>query len=125
MELVQRALGDARPIVSWINLVEVDYQLRRRHGAEQAATVLSELRDKIEAELPGVERMRQAAALKAVHPIALADCFAIATASAAATTLITGDPEIIERQADFDCPVVDARGLGLSYAAGISRRFSR
>lgn len=109
MELVQRALDGERPMVSWINLVEVDYQLRRRHGAEEAAIVISELRGRIDAELPGVERMRQAAALKAAHPIALADCFAIATATAADTTLITGDPEIIEREADFECPVADAR----------------
>lgn len=54
-------------------------------------------------------RMRAVAALKAEHPIALADCFAIATAAAKGATLITRDPEIIGRTDEIPCAVRDAR----------------
>ena len=56
--------------------------MRRQHGAQDADAVLGRLRELVDAELPGVARMRAVAALKAEHPIALADCFAIATAAA-------------------------------------------
>jgi hypothetical protein len=59
--------------------------------------------------LPGVVRLRAVAALKAEHPIVLAACFAIATAAAKNTTLITGDPEIIDRTDEIPCAVTDAR----------------
>jgi hypothetical protein len=49
------------------------------------------------------------AALKAEHPIALADCFAIATAAAGGVELITGDPEIVLRRAEMPCEIIDAR----------------
>jgi hypothetical protein len=42
----------------------------------------SEPRELVDEELPGVARMRAVAVLKAEHPIALAGCFAIATAAA-------------------------------------------
>jgi predicted nucleic acid-binding protein len=53
--------------------------------------------------------MRSVAALKADHPIALADCFAIATAAAKGAALITGDPEIVDRAEQLPCAVIDAR----------------
>jgi uncharacterized protein with PIN domain len=111
-EIVQATFDSGRPTISWINLVEIEYQLRRRHGAEEAELVLSRLRALVEEELPGVARMRAVAALKAEHPLALADCFAIATAAARSATLITGDPEIIDRADLFPCAVTDARALG-------------
>ncbi len=106
---VQATFDQGRPLISWINLVEVEYQLRRRHGAEEAARTLDALRELVDEELPGVSRMRAVAALKAEHPIALADCFAIAAAAAAGAELITGDPEITERAGQLPCDVVDAR----------------
>lgn len=109
-ELIQRALDSERPAISWINLVEVEHRVRREHGAEEAEAVLSGLRDRVEEELPGIGRMRAVAALKAEHPIALADCFAVATAAAADATLITGDPEIVDRGAGLPCELLDARG---------------
>jgi uncharacterized protein with PIN domain len=110
-EIVQGAFNSGRPAVSWINLVEIEYQLRRRHGAQEADVVLSRLRELVDEELPGIARMRAVAALKAEHPIALADCFAIATAAAKSATLITGDPEIINRADRIPCAVTDARAL--------------
>lgn len=53
------------------------------------------------------ERVLAASHLKAVHPIAFADCFAAATAMARAATLFTGDPELLD--ADIDCDMRDLR----------------
>lgn len=53
--------------------------------------------------------MREVARLKAIHPIALADCFAAATAAAAGAQLLTGDPELIDRSARLPCEIVDCR----------------
>jgi hypothetical protein len=95
--------------MSWVNLVEVEYLVRRQHGPSEAETTLSRVRELVSEELPGVSRMRSVAALKADHPIALAECFAIATAAANDATLITGDPEIVDRAKQLPCPVTDAR----------------
>jgi hypothetical protein len=51
--------------------------------------------------------MIETARLKASTPIALGDCFAIATAYTRNATLLTGDPEILDR--DMPCPVEDLR----------------
>lgn len=108
-EAVQRACDRGRPLISWINLIEVEYRISRQHGTEEAETVLARLRGLLAEELPGVARMRAVAALKVQHPVALADCFAIATAAAHDAALITGDPEIIERTSQLPCSIVDAR----------------
>jgi uncharacterized protein with PIN domain len=110
-EIVQGTFDSGRPAMSWINLVEIDYQLQRQHGSQEAEVVVGRLRELVDAELPGVARMRAVAALKAEHPIALADCFAIVTAAARGATLITGDPEIIDRADVIPCAVTDARSL--------------
>lgn len=108
-ELVQQTIDSERPAISWINLVEVEYQIHRRHGAEEAASVLGRLRGLVQEDLPGVARMRAVAALKAEHTIALAECFAVATAAAHGAALVTGDPEILDRADQLPCAVVDAR----------------
>lgn len=108
-QMVDAAMSSVRPVISWVNLVEVDYRVRRQHGAGEADSVVAQLRDRLEEELPGVSRMREVARLKAEHPIALADCFAIATAAAHNADLITGDPEIIDRADQLSCEVIDAR----------------
>jgi uncharacterized protein with PIN domain len=108
-EIVERSLQRGRPSISWINLVEVEYTVRRKHGAAEAETALSQIRALVTEDLPGVTRMRAVAALKAEHPIALADGFAIATAAAMSATLITGVPEIVDRSERLPCQLVDAR----------------
>lgn len=108
-EVIQRSLDQGRPAMSWINLIEVEYRIRRQHGASEAELTLSRIRELVSADLPGVSRMRSVAALKADHPIALADCFAIATAAANGATLITGDPEIVDRAKQLPCRITDAR----------------
>lgn len=106
---VAKALERERPAMSWINLVEVSYRLTRDHGRDEAERVISDLRSQINEDLPGVSAMRAVASLKAEHPIALADCFAIALAEEDDAVLMTGDPEIVDRVRDLPCEVKDLR----------------
>jgi predicted nucleic acid-binding protein len=101
-------LLDGRPAISWVNAVEVYYRLERDHGRTQAEEILRQLRSELEFDLPGVTRMMEVARLKAARPIALADCFAIATAVAQKAVLLTGDPEILDGD-ELPCPVEDLR----------------
>jgi predicted nucleic acid-binding protein len=110
--LVERTIKRERPAISWINLVEIHYRTTRDHGREEADQVLAELRPAIAENLPGIVAMRAVSALKAEHPIALADCFAIALAAEEGAELLTGDPEIIERADELPCTVVDLRASG-------------
>ncbi|HSR94584.1 MAG TPA: type II toxin-antitoxin system VapC family toxin [Solirubrobacterales bacterium] len=109
---VADALDRERPAMSWINLVEVHYRLARDHGHEEAERALDELRPRITEHLPGVSTMRAAANLKAEHPMALADCFAVALATSESAVLLTGDPEIIDRAGKLPCEVKDLRAAG-------------
>lgn len=102
------ALVAARPVVSWVNIVEVYYRIERDHGRIAADDTLASLRASLSLDLPGIARMIEAARLKARAPIALGDCFAVATAAAHGSVLLTGDPEIIELP-DPPCPVEDLR----------------
>lgn len=106
---VARAIERERPAISWVNLVEVHYRTARDHGRQEADQVLAELRPRLSEDLPGISAMRAVANLKAVHPIALADCFAIALAAEKDAVLLTGDPEIIEAER-LPCAVQDLRG---------------
>jgi predicted nucleic acid-binding protein len=99
----------SRPVVSWVNLVEVYYRVEHDHGRSAANETLASLRASLAPDLPGTARMIEAARLKAVAPIALADCFALATAAAHGLVLLTGDPEILDL-ADPPCDLEDLRG---------------
>ncbi len=94
--------------MSWVNSVEVLYRVERDHGRPAADQVLTDLRRLMELELPGASRMVETARLKATLPIALADCFAVATAASRRLALLTGDPEILRRN-DLPCAVEDLR----------------
>lgn len=48
---------DSRPVVSWINLVEVYYRIERDHGRDAADSTLAILRRKLSPDLPGTARM--------------------------------------------------------------------
>lgn len=108
-DLVDEILRRERPAMSWVNLVEVHYRTSRDHGKEEADRVLEELRPRITEHLPGVSAMRAAANLKASHPMALADCFALALAASEGAVLLTGDPEIIDGAESLPCEVQDLR----------------
>ncbi len=105
--VVQEAFDSDRPYMSWINVGEVAYQVECRHGADEAAHVVRRLRAAVALDAVTAERVLAAASIKARHPIAFADCFAAATAAARNVTLLTGDPELLER--DVGCPTRDLR----------------
>jgi PIN domain nuclease of toxin-antitoxin system len=98
----------SRPVVSWINLVEVYYRVERDHGRQSADDTLTSLRASLAPDLPGTARMIDAARLKARAAIAIGDCFAIVTAAARDLVLLTGDPEIIDLP-DRPCEIDDLR----------------
>jgi predicted nucleic acid-binding protein len=104
---VQAAFEAERPWMSWLNLGEVSYLLQRRHGADETAAVIRRLRAALALDEVTPERVLAAARVKAEHPIAFADCFAAATATAREATLLTGDPELLERE--LGCRTRDLR----------------
>ena len=92
---IEQVLDDGRPVMSWINLGEVYYIIRRDQGENDALDVVRDLRLRLDLDLPSEDRVLNAAAIKADHPMAYADAFAAATAAAHDATLLTGDPELI------------------------------
>jgi len=83
------------PIVSWINVGEVFYVIRRHTGESVAWATVRDLQDVMIAEVPTAGRVLEAARIQADHPMAYADAFAAATACAHDATLWTGDPELL------------------------------
>lgn len=106
---VEEIIG-TRPVVSWVNLVEVYYRVERDHGRAAADETLADLRSALTLDLPGTARMIEVARLKARASVALGDCFAVSTAAARGFVLLTGDPEIIEMP-DRPCQAEDLRPL--------------
>jgi len=102
---VRQVMRLGRPIMSWINLGEVYYTVHRAAGAAQAESVVTLLRPLLTLDAVTPERVLAAARVKAVHPLAYGDAFAIATAAAHGAVLLTGDPEITERA--VGCKVED------------------
>lgn len=102
------AVIESRPVVSWVNLVEVYYRLERDHDRALADETLTALRASLAPDLPGTARMIDAARLKARAAIAVADCFAATTAAAHGLVLLTGDPELLELP-DSPCRLEDLR----------------
>lgn len=92
---VEQVLAADRPVMSWINLGEVFYIVRRDRGDDEAHEVVRDLRLRLDLDLPSEHRVLTAAAIKADHPMAYADAFAAATALAHDATLLTGDPELL------------------------------
>lgn len=95
IELLEKAKeGKLKLYMSWMNIGEVYYQIIRREGKQVADETLMELKI-----LPITfisvtdELVLSTAEVKAKYPIALADCFAIATAKDKEAALVTGDPE--------------------------------
>ncbi|WP_370327224.1 PIN domain-containing protein [Euzebya sp.] len=87
--------GDMSPVMSWINLGEVFYIVRRLHGHDAAQSVVRDLRPRLHLDVPDEERVLAAATIKADHPMAYADAFAAATAVEHQAPLLTGDPELL------------------------------
>lgn len=94
-EAVSDLFGQEKPLMSWINLGEVHYVLRRLHGEDAASETVRDLRDVIDARLPDERLVVDAARIKADHPMAYADAFAAALTVAGDATLWTGDSELL------------------------------
>ena len=94
-DLVAALLDEQRPLMSWINLGEVHYIVRRSHGEDAAMETVRDLRDVVDVRLPDERVVLDAARIKADHPMAFADAFGAALAVAEGATLWTGDPELL------------------------------
>lgn len=94
-EAVSDLLEHDKPLMSWINLGEILYVLRRLHGDDNATETVRDLRDVIDARLPDERLVLDAARIKADHSMAYADAFAAALTIATDATLWTGDPELL------------------------------
>jgi len=92
---VQELLPE-RPVMSWINVGEVAYVTTRAAGAAVARRVVRDLEVMLDLDVVTPERILEAAAINAAHPMAFADAFALATAAAHDAVLLTGDPEILD-----------------------------
>lgn len=106
---VGAVIARERPVISWINVAEVRYHVERAIGDRRATQVVNKLRSLLDCELPTERRIIEASRIKAAHPIALADCFAISTAADNGAVLFTGDPEIVGIEG-LPCEVRDLRG---------------
>jgi len=84
------------PIMSWINVGEVYNVTHRLAGANEADDIVRRMRAVVDLDLPSADRIMAAARMKAQHPLAYADAFAVATTLAYDAVLYTGDPEILE-----------------------------
>jgi predicted nucleic acid-binding protein len=104
---VRQVLRQGRPVMSWINLGEVYYTIHRAAGAVEADATVAQLRPLLTLDAASAERVMAAARIKAVHPLAYGDAFAVATAAAHDATLLTGGPELTSRQ--VGCRVEDLR----------------
>lgn len=92
---VEQILDTSRPVMSWINLGEVFYVVRRDQDDKGAHEVVRDVRSRLLLDLPSEKRVLAAATIKADHRMAYADAFAAATAIAHRATLLTGDPELL------------------------------
>lgn len=100
-EQVAGLLGRARPSMSWINLGEVQYVIRRAAGEVEAERTIRDLRRVLDPHLPDAAAVLAAARIKADHPMAYADAFAAALAVRMETELWTGDPELLIADASW------------------------
>ena len=103
---VEEAL-DRQPVMSWMNLGEVYYVVYRAAGEPRADEVARDLQARVALDTTSPGRIIEAATIKALHPMAFGDAFAIATTLAHDAVLFTGDPEIVDRERL--CTVEDLR----------------
>jgi predicted nucleic acid-binding protein len=82
--------------MSWINLGEVAHSVQRSRGLTRAEEVVTLLRTAVRPLEASPARVLAAAQVKADHPMAFADAFAVAAARELGVPLLTGDPEILD-----------------------------
>ena len=64
--------------------------------------MLDGLRGRVEFDAPDEERVVASARIKAEHPMAFADAFAIVDVRRVQAVLLTGDPEIIDAPGQWE-----------------------
>lgn len=94
-DTVDRALRGGEAVMSWINLGEVSYIVRRGQGEERTASLVAALRLRCTMDAVTPERVLAAAGIRSSMRMSYADAFAVATARAYGVRLATGDPEIL------------------------------
>lgn len=96
IERAERAGNDAAALhMSWINLGEVFYIVRRLRGEDASSETLENIRLlPLKLHEPGAEDILAAARIKSERRLSYADAFAVALAQKLDATLLTGDPEI-------------------------------
>ncbi len=77
----------ARPVMSLINVGEVFHIVRRARGEDEAVRALDGLRARVEFDALDEGRVLAAARIKADHPMAFADAFALATSDRGCVTI--------------------------------------
>lgn len=93
--LKQADAGGVRLLMSRLNVAETYYVLAKRHSPSLADSFLERLPSlPIHVVLPDDDGIMLAARIKAAHPIAFGDAFAIALAQDHGASVITGDDEI-------------------------------
>jgi predicted nucleic acid-binding protein len=97
-DYLEEASSGQRPLfMSWINLGEVEYIIRRRQGEAEAQDVLDLLQFlPIRYEDVTPERIHEAAKVKAEGGLSYADAFVVALAEEKEARIVTGDPEILQ-----------------------------
>ena len=105
--LLEADAGKVELVMSWYNVAETFYTLAKRKSpavAEEFLTRLPSLPVRI--VLPDEDGIMAAARIKAAHPVAFGDAFAIALAQAEQASVITGNDEIRK------CAVVSVEWIG-------------
>ncbi len=90
-------------VVSWVNMGEVLYIVRRRRGADTADLVLAAL-DQLPIETVDAGRALSlgAARLKSRFPVSYADAFCAALSKLTGLPAVTGDPEFRALESEID-----------------------
>jgi len=95
-QLRRARTGNTRLLLNIVNLSEVYFRTWQLLGEERAEEVWSLVRGLPLDVVPVKEPLaREAARIKARHPLSLADAFAVATARLHSAPILTGDPEIL------------------------------
>lgn len=92
---VQEQMDGHEAVMSWINLGEVFYVIRRISGEADALSTVRDLEASVKVLLPDRGTILDAARIKSDFQMSYADSFAASTAMRLNLPLWTGDPELL------------------------------
>jgi len=103
--IVQASAGRCQLLMSVVNLGEVLYVTERERGLHKVHEVLARVDEfPIRVIAADLDHALAAAHMKAIWPVAYADCFAAALAEIEGAAVVTGDPEF--RKLEAMVPIV-------------------